>query len=153
MDMQDRQILNILQKDGRRSYSEIGNSVGLSTTAVKDRIDKLIKNSVLQNFSAEISENSVGLGVIAFILVGIDNPDDCEAFERMASNVSQIQECHHITGGFNYILKVLTTDMAALETLLSKHIKMTGIVSRTETTIVFSSIKNSNFVDCVLREN
>ncbi len=148
MDRQDRQILNILQEDGRRSYSEIGNSVGLSTTAIKDRIDKLISHGVLKNFSCVVSEKAIGYGVIAYILVGIDKPEDCDVFEGVVSNLSQVQECHHVTGAFNYILKVLAPDMAALEGLLADHIKIRGVVSRTETTIVFSSIKNSSFVDC-----
>lgn len=153
MDKQDRHILNILQEDGRRSYSEIGNSVGLSTTAVKDRIDKLVGQSVLKNFSCVVSEKAVGYGVIAFILAAIDRPEDCDVFEGMVSGISQIQECHHVTGAFNYILKVLAADMAALEALLSDHIKIRGVVSRTETTIVFSSIKNSSFVDCAKIES
>ncbi len=149
MDRQDRQILNILQKDGRCSYAEIGRSVGLSITAVKDRVDKLQNKSILKNFSASIDEKSAGYGIIAFVLVGIDKSEDCAVFEEKVSGVPTIQECHHVTGAFNYILKVLALDMGDLEAQLTNHIKVEGIVSRTETTIVFSSVKNQSFVDCM----
>lgn len=152
MDIQDRQILNILQKDGRCSYAEIGASVGLSITAIKDRIDKLVASGVLKNFSATVGGEAVGYGIIAFILVGIDRPADCAAFENGVAGIDRIQECHHVTGAFNYILKVLAEDMTDLERILSSYVKMPGIVSRTETTIVFSSTKNSSFIDCLLQK-
>ncbi len=138
-----------MQRDGRCSYSEIGGAVGLSTTAVKDRIDKLTANGFLKNFSVDVDYNAIGYGVVAFILVGIDKPDDCTVFEKSISDATKILECHHVTGAFNYLLKVLAVDMADLENLLSEHIKLSGIVSRTETTIVFSSPKTGNFVDCM----
>lgn len=149
MDASDRKILNILQKNGRCSYSEIGGAVGLSTTAVKDRIDKLVAGGILQNFSIEIAPKPAGYDVIAFVFVGIDKPEDCKRFEKMAADIPNIQECHHVTGLFNYLLKVLATDMEDLENLLTKQIKIPGIVSRTETTIVFSSVKNSSYVECL----
>lgn len=149
MDSQDRKILNILQRDGRCPYAEIGGMVGLSTTAVKDRIDKLLANRVLQNYSVNVDHKSIGYGVIAFILIAIDKPEDCATFEKSIADVSKIQECHHVTGAFNYMLKVMVLDMADLENLLSAKIKIPGLVSRTETTIVFSSPKMTGFVECL----
>lgn len=149
MDKQDRQILNIVQQEGRRSYSEIGSTVGLSITAVKDRIDKLQARGNLVNFSAVVDSKSAGYDVLAFISVGIDQPENCQIFEARILALTQVQECHHVTGPFNYVLKVLAKSLLDLETLLSGRIKIPGVVSRTETTIVFSSIKNSSFVDCV----
>ena len=150
MDRQDRKILNLLQADGRRAYSEIGEKVGLSTTAVKDRIDKLQAKGVLKHFSIDVAIRPVGYRVKAFIFVGIDKPEDCKRFEEVISDNPNIQECHHVTGVFNYLLKVLATDMEELERLLSDQLKIPGIVSRTETTIVFSSIKDSRYVDCLV---
>jgi len=152
MDKQDRQILNIIQQDGRRPYAEIGNAVGLSITAVKDRIDKLQNRGSLKKFSADVAVKAVGYDVLAFISVGIDQPVDCNDFEAHILTIPEVQECHHVTGAFNYLVKVLAKDMEDLERLLSKDIKTAGIVSRTETMIVFSSLKNSSFVDCLAIE-
>ncbi|MEH6403023.1 MAG: Lrp/AsnC family transcriptional regulator [Sneathiella sp.] len=152
MDNQDRQILNIIQLEGRRPYAEIGNVVGLSITAVKDRLDKLLKRGSLKKFSAEVGIKAAGYDVLAFVSIGIDKPEDCNGFETHVLTIPQVQECHHVTGAFNYLVKILAKDMSDLETLLSTQIKIPGIVSRTETTIVFSSIKNSSFVDCLASE-
>jgi len=148
MNSQDRSILNILQKDGRCSYSDIGKTVGLSTTAVKDRIDKLIQKGSLKNFSATIAAEDAGYSVMAFVFVGIDRIEQCQEFEQTILGLSNVMECHHVTGMFNYLLKVISKDMRELEQLLVNEIKIPGMVSRTETTIVFSSVKHSGFVDC-----
>ncbi|WP_025898465.1 Lrp/AsnC family transcriptional regulator [Sneathiella glossodoripedis] len=149
MDELDRRILNRLQSDGRCSYADLGRLVGLSVTAVKERLDKLQRNDVLRRYSIIVDEKKVGYGVLAFVFIGIDDPEDCAAFERQMLEIPQVQECHHVTGGFNYLLKVIANDMSRLEDLLLQRIKLPGVVSRSETTIVFSSPKNSPFVDCV----
>jgi len=150
MDIQDRLILNLLQKEGRCSYAVIGKQVGLSVTAIKDRIDKLQNAGILKNFSIDVDECKIGYSVLGFISVAIDRPEDCPVFEQAMQTLPQVQECHHITGGFNYLIKVVAKDMAALEELLSTRIKLAGIVGRTETAIVFSSPKKTSFVDCLL---
>lgn len=150
MDTQDRIILDALQKDGRCSYASLGERVGLSVTAVKERIGKLHRAGALRNFSIEVDEVQVGYSILAFIFIGIDRPEDCANFEKAMIELPQVQECHHVTGAFNYLVKVIAQDMTSLETLLSSRIKLSKIVSRTETTIVFSSPKKTAFVDCQL---
>ncbi|GLQ06029.1 Lrp/AsnC family transcriptional regulator [Sneathiella chinensis] len=150
LDDLDARILNLLQEDSRRAYGDIGRQVGLSTTAVKDRIDKLRDRGVLENFSVSVSVGKAGFDVVAFILVGIDRPADCALFEKQVLAVPEIQECHHVAGAFNYLLKVVTRNLSSLEHLLSTRIKMPDVVSRTETTIVFSSVKSRGMLDCTL---
>lgn len=149
MNRVDREILNILQKDSRKSYSSIGEEVGLSVTAVKDRIDKLLAKGVFQNFSINLDRQRVGADVLAFVQVAIDRLEDCQTFETKMLKTDSVLECHHITGAFNYLLKLVAPSMAELEKILTDDIKITGVVSRTETTIVFSSQKDSAFIDCV----
>ncbi|WP_169542793.1 Lrp/AsnC family transcriptional regulator [Sneathiella aquimaris] len=152
MDRLDRKILNIAQKDGRIAYAEIGRQVGLSITAVKDRLDKLSSKGVLQHYSVVVAPQNVGYSVLAYVFVAIDDVQSFEGFEKSMIEIPYVQECHHVTGNFNYSLKVLARDLDHLEDLLITRIKMPGIVSRTETTVVLSSVKNTGFVDCVSAE-
>ncbi len=149
MNRVDREILNILQKDSRKSYSSIGEEIGLSVTAVKDRIDKLLAKGVFQNFSINLDRQRVGADVLAFVQVAIDRLEDCKTFETKMLKADSVLECHHITGAFNYLLKLVAPSMAELEKILTDDIKIEGVVGRTETTIVFSSQKDSAFIDCV----
>ncbi|MBE7636708.1 AsnC family transcriptional regulator [Sneathiella sp. P13V-1] len=149
MNKVDREILNILQLDSRKSYSSIGEVVGLSVTAVKDRIDKLQAKGVFQNFSIKLNRERVGADVLAFVQVAIDRLEDCQTFETEMRNTDSVLECHHITGAFNYLLKLVAPSMAELEKILTDDIKIAGVVGRTETTIVFSSQKDSAFINCV----
>lgn len=149
MDLLDRKILNLLQEDSRRSYASIGREVGVSVTAVKDRIDRLAKKGVLKNFTINIDPVPVGYSVLAFVMVGLEKTEDCQTFETKILNCVEVLECHHITGAFNYLLKVTAKSMEDLERLIGTHIKMPGFACRTETTIVFSSPKKEGFLDCV----
>ncbi|MBO6826038.1 MAG: Lrp/AsnC family transcriptional regulator [Sneathiella sp.] len=149
MDLLDRKILNLLQEDSRRSYASIGREVGVSVTAVKDRIDRLVKKGILKNFTINIDAVKVGYGVLAFIFVGFEKSEDCQTFETNVLNSEEVLECHHITGAFNYLLKVTASSMEDLEQLISARIKVPGLSCRTETTIVFSSPKKDPFLDCI----
>lgn len=149
LDLQDRKILNLLQEDGRHSYSHIGKEIGLSITAVKDRIDKLTVAGVLKNFSVVVDEKKVGYSILAFVFIGIEALEDCNQFEMQMREIEEVQECHHVTGAFNYLIKVLSPDMESLEKLLANRIKSSVRISRTETTIVFSSAKNTAFVNAL----
>jgi Lrp/AsnC family transcriptional regulator, leucine-responsive regulatory protein len=149
LDSQDKQLLNLLQWDSRQSYARLGQQIGLSVTAVKDRIDKMQARGDIEKFTVVVPPSAAGYNVVAFVFVGIDQPEQCKIFENAIRQIPQIQECYHVTGGFNYLLKVLAADMSELENVVSTRIKSSKIASRTETTIVFSSPKVSGFVDCV----
>ena len=149
MDELDRTILNKLQQDGRCTYANLGRLVGLSVTAIKERLDKLQSNGVLKKYAIDVDERKIGYSILAFVFIGIEKPENCAMFEKAMQDLPQVQECHHVTGGFNYILKVVAADMAALESMLATRIKLSGIVSRSETTIVFSSPKKTAFIECV----
>lgn len=141
-------ILAILQKDSRRSYSDIGSRVGLSITAVKERIVKLSERGVLGGYSALVNPKAAGFDILAFIFVSIDKSEHCRQFELSVKKCPEIQECHHVTGMFNFLLKVRARNVEDLERILAEEIKRPGIVARTETTLVLSSAKETAYLDC-----
>ncbi len=148
IDEVNRKILHILQNDNRRSYGDIGGKVGLSITAVKERISKLIERGVITRFAAQVNSDQVGFGILAFIFVTIDKTEQCSQFEQAVKKCAEVQECHHVTGVFNYLLKVRARSVADLERILAEEIKRPGITARTETTIALSSPKETTYLDC-----
>jgi Lrp/AsnC family leucine-responsive transcriptional regulator len=133
----DRQILNLLARDGRMSFTDLGKATGLSTSAVHQRVRRLEQRGVIRGYAAVIDAEAVGLSLTAFISVTpLDQgaPDDVP--DRLLG-LPEIEACHSVAGEENYILKVRVSTPGALEQLLAR-IRAAASVS-TRTTIVLST--------------
>jgi Lrp/AsnC family leucine-responsive transcriptional regulator len=134
----DRQLLDELQSDCKRSLKEIGASVGLSAPSVMERVRKLENAGIIKGYHAALDARKLGLDISAFIGVSISDPQLLKAFETWVDSVSQVLECHHVTGGFTLVLKVKTENTEALEQLISRIRSMDGVAG-TETMVVLST--------------
>jgi Lrp/AsnC family leucine-responsive transcriptional regulator len=134
----DRQLLGELQTDCKRSLKEIGAAVGLSAPSVMERVRKLESAGVIKGYHALLDARQVGLDISAFIGVSISNPALLSAFETWVDSITQVLECHHVTGGHTLLLKVKTQNTEALEQLISRVRSMEGVAS-TETMVVLST--------------
>jgi Lrp/AsnC family leucine-responsive transcriptional regulator len=144
MDEIDLRLLSFLQVDGRLTYSELGSEVGLSISAVNERLRKLNASGAIRSTVAIVEPRSVGLTLTSFIQVLLERPENDEPFIDAVRCTPEIQECHHIAGEYSYLLKVRTRDTAHLEILISKVIKRLPGVVRTQTTIVLSTRKETS---------
>jgi Lrp/AsnC family leucine-responsive transcriptional regulator len=138
IDDTDARILELLQRDGRESYAEVGQSVGMSGPSAHERVKKLEARGVIRGYSALVDPTLLGYGVLAFIFIkqvpGTIATDLTGDFAQM----EEIEECHHIAGEADYLLKVRATDTRHLERILHK-IQAVPQVFTTETQVVFSS--------------
>ena len=134
----DRQLLDALQSDSKRSLKEIGAAVGLSAPSVMERVRKLENAGVIKGYHAVLDARKVGLDISAFIGVSIANPGHLSTFEQWVEEIPQVMECHHVTGGHTLLLKVKTRNTADLEKLISRIRSMEGVAS-TETMVVLST--------------
>ena len=138
MDEIDRQLLDELQTDCKRSLKEIGASVGMSAPSVMERVRKLENAGIIKGYHAVLEARKVGLDISAFIGVSISDPKLLKAFEAWIDSVAQVLECHHVTGGFTLVLKVKTANTESLEQLISRIRSMDGVAG-TETMVVLST--------------
>jgi len=138
LDEIDRQLLGELQSDCKRSLREIGSAVGLSAPSVMERVRKLESAGIIKGYHALLDARKVGLDISAFIGVSISSPGLLSAFEDWVDSISQVLECHHVTGGHTLLLKVKTQNTKALEQLISRIRSMEGVAS-TETMVVLST--------------
>src|ERR1700690_1743423 len=138
IDETDARILELLQRDGRESYAEVGQSVGMSGPSAHERVKKLESRGVIRGYSALVDPTLLGYGVLAFIFIkqvpGTISTDLTGNF----IDIEEIEECHHIAGEADYLLKVRATDTRHLERLLHS-IQQVPHVFTTETQVVFSS--------------
>lgn len=144
LDAKDLAILELLQRNGDWSHAEIGRHVGLSVSAVNDRIRRLVADKTIDAWTVRINPASLGLHLLAFVKVLIDRSEDIPAFVDAIGAYPEIQECHHLAGEWNYLLKVRVSTTAELEHFISSKLKNTLKVTRTFTSICLDSIKDTH---------
>ncbi len=143
IDNLDRQILDILQRDARRSRAEIGQEVGLSAAAVHERIKKLERSGVIKRYSALLDPERAQCDLLAFVQVFIDEPRHEAVFLQEVARMGEIQECHRVTGKATCFLKVRVRHRRALQRLILDRINAIPGVHGTETVVVLSTTKES----------
>jgi Lrp/AsnC family leucine-responsive transcriptional regulator len=137
MEGTDLEIVRLLSRDGRMSFTDLGKETGLSTSAVHQRVRRLEQRGVLSGYVAQVDHAALGLGLTAFIAVKpIDPaaPDDTP--ERLAC-IPAVEACYSVAGDYSYFLLVRVATPVALEELLA-DIRAKGNVS-THSTIVLST--------------
>ena len=138
LDRIDTQLLELLQLDGRRPYAELGAAVGISGPAAHERVKKLEARGVTTGYGARVSAEDVGLRVLAFTWVTQAPGTIATDLTGDFGAIPEIEECHHITGEADYLLKMRARDTRDLERII-RLIQGTRHVFSTETDVVFSS--------------
>src|SRR6185369_7265188 len=142
----DYKILDLLQRNARMTQSEIAVSVGLSQPAVAERMRKLEQEGVITAYAARVDSRKLGKDITAFIGVSIEHPKHNKEFSRLMLLHKDVLECHRVTGADSYLLKVVTENTESLDRLISDTVRVAPGVTRTLTTIVMSSVKESTYV-------
>jgi Lrp/AsnC family transcriptional regulator, leucine-responsive regulatory protein len=134
----DARLLMILQADGRRSYADLGGDLGMAGPSAHERVKKLEARRIIVGYSAIVDPHAVGLGVLAFTWVtqapGTITVDLMPKFEEVA----EIEECHHVAGEADYILKIRARDMEHLGDVI-RRVQIIPNVFTTQTDVVFST--------------
>ena len=137
MEELDRQIVELLVKDGRMSYTDLGKATGLSTSAVHQRVRRLEQRGVIRGYAAIVDPEAVGLPLTAFISVEPLRPQRPRRHRGAARRGAEIEACHSVAGEENYILKVRVATPGDLEHLLARIRTLAGVSTRT--TVVLST--------------
>ena len=138
IDRIDARLLERLQVEGRRPYAELGAEVGISGPSAHERVKNLESRGVIRGYAATVDPTAAGYAVLAFTWLtqapGTAGADLTEAF----ATIPEIEECHHIAGEADYLLKIRAHDTRHLEEVLVR-LQMTPNVFTTETDVVLSS--------------
>jgi Lrp/AsnC family leucine-responsive transcriptional regulator len=147
LDEYDHNIINILLEDAQTTNATIGHKIGLSTSAVNERVRKLKVSGVITKISAQILGSSLGMELGAFIYILVEGGEsNNKLFLNNVIAHPNILECHHLTGDYSYLLKVKVANTTALEELISKYLKNQPGVNKTHTQIILASYKDSSFI-------
>lgn len=117
LDSQGRKLLHELQANARLSLAELGRRIGLSPTATGERLKQMEEVGILRGYTVDIDREALGLEVFAFIRMSCNGQNYYRLLEYIQT-LEEVRECHHLTGGDDFLLKVTTTNLADLEALI-----------------------------------
>jgi Lrp/AsnC family leucine-responsive transcriptional regulator len=143
-------ILKLLEEDGRLSYAELGERVGLSKSPCWSRVRELERRGVIRRYRAEIDPAAVGLELHAFVQVTINSAKHTE-FEAAVNRHPSVLECFTTAGQADYLLHVLVRGIGELDELLRSQVSRLPGVERVETTVCMKTIKHRSSVMSCLR--
>jgi Lrp/AsnC family leucine-responsive transcriptional regulator len=141
IDETDRRILEILQANARLANAEIARRVGMAPSAVLERIRKLEERGVIAAYRALVEPKQLGLGLLAFVFVRVEERPGEEAAGRAMAALPEVLEVHHIAGEDCYLAKVRAADAESLGLLLRERFGAIPAVRSTRTTIVLATLK------------
>lgn len=141
----DRNILGILQDNGKITNAQLSIDVGLSPAPTLERVKKLEKNGVIQSYHAHLSKQEIGLGVSTFVHVALigHRKSIVDEFIKQIVVIPEVVECHHITGQGDFILKVVSKDISSYQKLLVEVINEIPEIDNTQSTVILSTFKES----------
>ena len=143
MDDLDGKILGALMVDGRVTWSDLATRFGVSSPAISERVRRLEKRGVIQGYRVVADPVQLGYDITAFVAVVLEHPQYRQGFLDYVTTTPAVQECHHVAGDGDYLLKVRCGRMADLERLLSEEIKGLPGILQTKTSIALSTVKET----------
>jgi len=145
MDEKDRQIIRELQRDGRLSNQELAERVNLSPSPCLRRLRNLEKSGVIQGYTALIDQKAYGLPITVFIRIRLEHhsQETVRSFEEKISNIDEILDCYLMTGGVDYLLRVVVESLEAYEIFIRDKIHQVPFVASIDTSFAYGIVKQA----------
>ena len=146
LDRTDLKILDILQTDGRISNSKLAELVNLSPTAVMARVQKLTKDEFILGYEAKLNPNKLNASFLVFVEVLLDKttPNVLEDFIDAVTQYPEIVECHMVSGGFDFLIKLRSAGMEEFRRIAGQILWQLPGVKETRSYPVMQVVKDSS---------
>ena len=144
-DTTDKKLLEYLQKDSKQTNKELSNKLDLSVTAVYERIKKLEKEGFINKYVVLVNKEKTENGFVVFCHIKLiqHSQDYVMKFEKEVTNLNEVLECYHISGDYDYLLKVLVKDMAAFREFMVKKLTTINHIGSTHSMFVINEVKHT----------
>ncbi len=151
LDRTDRQILEILQADGRISNVALARKVNLTPTPCLERVKRMEREGYIRGYTALLNPHMVGAGLLVFVEISLlrNSPGAFREFRREAKKLTGILECHLVSGNFDYLIKARVKDMYEYRELLGEKILALPEVADSRSYVVMEEIKESTLIPLV----
>jgi Lrp/AsnC family leucine-responsive transcriptional regulator len=148
LDPIDIKLINLLQNDAKQTNKKLSLSLNLSVTAVFERIKKLERNAIIKQYVALIDKKKVGLGfqVFCHIKLAQHSQKHIKLFESQVSKLDEVVECFHVSGEYDYLLKVYVRDMEHFREFMTSKLTSIEHVGSTQSSFTINEVKNNTQV-------
>ncbi len=149
LDRTDKRILRELQANGRISNVELARRVNLSATPCLERVRRLEQGGYIRDYVAIVDPHRIEASLLLYVEVTLDRttPDIFERFKQAIAARPEVQECHMVAGGFDYLVKVRVPDMEAYRHFLGEGLTAAPGVRETHTYVVMEEIKETTAIE------
>jgi Lrp/AsnC family transcriptional regulator, leucine-responsive regulatory protein len=141
----DLQLLGILQGDGRITNADLAKRVGLSPPSVLQRVRNLEKLGLVKGYHAILDAERLGLKITALVMINLSlhQEQPIERFRRSVNEIPEVLECYHVSGEFDFLLKVVVRDIRAYEVLVRERISRIKGIRQIKTSFVLGVPKHT----------
>ncbi len=145
LDAIDKKILELVQNDSKKTTKELSIKLNLSVTAVYERVRKLEREGIIDKYVAIVNKSKVEKGFLVFCHLKLmqHSRDYIQIFEKEVAQLSEVVECYHVSGDYDYILKIVVKDMEAYRQFLINKLTSLSHIGSTHSTFMIDEIKNT----------
>jgi DNA-binding Lrp family transcriptional regulator len=145
LDKVDKSVLRALQADGRLSNVELARKISLSPPAAHARVRRLEKDGYIRQYTVIVDREKAGYDLLCFIHISLQmhQVTQVEKFREATRKMPEVLECHHITGEYDYLLKVVLRNRKDLERFVVDKLTPIPGVARIHTSLVFTEVKST----------
>ncbi|MCB8745743.1 winged helix-turn-helix transcriptional regulator [Rhodoferax sp. U2-2l] len=145
LDRLDKKILDILQRDGRISMTDLAHAIGLSTSPCSERVKRMEREGVITGYHARVSPKALGKTLLVFVEITLA-AKSAEVFDKVRAellHVPDVQECHLVSGNFDYLVKARLGGMDEYRSLLGDILKKLPVAAQSHSYVVMEDVKES----------
>ena len=148
LDSTDKKLINLLQNDSKQTTKQLSLQLNLSVTAVYERIKKLEKEGIIEKYVAIINKNKIEKSFLVFCHIKLiqHSKEYVTTFEREILKLEEVSECFHVSGDYDYILKIYVKDMDAYRNFMVTKLTAIKYIGSTHSTFSIEQVKNTNAI-------
>jgi Lrp/AsnC family leucine-responsive transcriptional regulator len=149
LDSIDKKLINLLQQDSKQTTKQLSIQLNLSVTAVYERVKKLENQKVIEKYVAIINKNKIERSFLVFCHIKLiqHSKEYVTTFEREVLKLEEVSECFHVSGDYDYILKVYVRDMDAYRNFVVTKLTAIKYIGSTHSTFTIEQVKNTTAIN------
>ncbi|SNB18130.1 putative transcriptional regulator, AsnC family [Flavobacterium psychrophilum] len=149
LDQIDKNLLKLLQTDSKKTTKELSLKLNLSVTAIYERIKKLEREGIIEKYVVILNKKKIEKGFVVFCHIKLiqHTKEFLTKFENQVTKLNEVLECHHVSGDYDYILKIVLKDMEEYRNFLVEKLTTLDHIGSTHSTFMISEVKNTNIIE------
>lgn len=148
LDTIDKKLINLLQVDSKQTTKQLSLQLNLSVTAIYERIKKLEKEKIIKKYVAIINKNKIEKSFLVFCHIKLiqHSKEYVTTFEREVLKLEEVSECFHVSGDYDYILKIYVKDMDSYRDFMVTKLTAIKYIGSTHSTFAIEEVKNTTLI-------